>query len=282
MAADILVVSNVDAPAVTTYAPTLSILLKFVAEDGLETAFQTGISAEPSAPVVVNHVDLTETPRPYRDYFRRFPRAINAGLVDIGKATVCRERLVRPDSDYRGPVIVKTNLNYGGMPERASITRSATGLGRWFRLRRHSPRSIDPHEYPIYQRAEDVPPSVWNNPDLVVQQFHAERTAEGYYCLRFWYVFGSRGFHSRIATDTPIVKGSNILERRLIEEPTPPGLLAARERLGVDYGRFDYVISDGEAVLFDVNRTPNVQFQTVALFEEQYRNLAKGVYDFLP
>ncbi|MGE3618455.1 MAG: hypothetical protein AB7L66_21470 [Gemmatimonadales bacterium] len=282
MPADILVVSNVAAPAVAAYAPTLSVLLKFAAGDGLRVAFQTGIAAEPSAPVVANHVDLTETPPAYRDYFRRFPRGVNTALVDIGKATVCHDRLVRPDGDYRGPVIVKTNLNYGGMPERASIRGTATGLGRWFRLRRHAHRSIDPHEYPIYQRVEDVPPAVWNNVDLVVQPFRTERTDEGYYCLRFWYVFGSRGFHSRIATDTPIVKGSNILDRRLIEEPTPPGLLAARERLGVDYGRFDYVISDGEAILFDVNRTPNVQFQTVAIFEQQYRDLAKGVYEFLP
>jgi hypothetical protein len=52
----------------------------------------------------------------------------------------------------------------------------------------------------------------------------------------------------------PVIKGANILEFE--EAPTPPELYSIRQRLGFDYGRFDYVLRDGKVVLFDVNRTP--------------------------
>jgi hypothetical protein len=37
----------------------------------------------------------------------------------------------------------------------------------------------------------------------------------------------------------------------------PDEIRAERERMGFDYGKFDFVVNDGKAVLFDANRTPH-------------------------
>ena len=54
--------------------------------------------------------------------------------------------------------------------------------------------------------------------------------------------------------------------------------MAVRRELGFDYGRFDYVLHEGEVVLLDVNHTP------VGVPERQRRigqMLAAGIASFL-
>ena len=46
----------------------------------------------------------------------RFPASINAAVTDISKRSYS-QLLVVADSDWDGPVIVKSNLNYHGLPE---------------------------------------------------------------------------------------------------------------------------------------------------------------------
>jgi hypothetical protein len=277
MASDILIVA--DAPFLPS--GTFSILAGCFKQYGLKVDAQIGLGSEQNSRCVFNHVDLTTTPEPYLDYFKTFPNGINTSLVDISKSLVCHESLVTQNDDYQGAVIVKTNLNCGGAPELEGMQRSGeVPQGRVIQNYSNA-RFMDPGKYLIYKSAKDVPSGVWKNPDLIVQQFRAEIDGHGRYCLRYWYVLGSKGFHTRIATDKPIVKGSNILDRQLLDEPTPPALLQAKERLGVDYGRFDYIVSSGEAVLFDVNRTPCIRPESAALYQKQFEEMSMGVYEFL-
>jgi hypothetical protein len=53
---------------------------------------------------------------------------------------------------------------------------------------------------------------------------------------------------------SPIIKAANTL--RIEPVDVHPALREKRRRLGFDYGKFDYVEHDGEAILLDANRTP--------------------------
>jgi hypothetical protein len=281
MGSDILIVSNDAFFVPGNIIQSFSILVNCFKQYGLKVDTQIGLDVEKKSRCVFNHVDLTTTPKPYIDYFKTFPNGINTSLVDIRKSLVCHESLVTPDDSYQGAVIVKTNLNCGGAPERRELTRSGRLPKGWIKQNYSNARFMDPGNYPIFKNVSDVPPGVWENPNLIVQQFRTEMDDHGRYCLRYWYVLGSKGFHTRIATDKPIVKGSNILDRQLLDEPIPPALLQAKERLGVDFGRFDYIVSKGEAILFDVNRTPCIPSEPAALYKKKFQEMSMGVFEFL-
>src|SRR5690606_13296717 len=108
--------------------------------------------------------------------------------------------------DVAGPVIVKTDRNYGGIKEYRLAERERLGWRRHLRPERSAfpPAGaagwsrvawIDPAEYPVFDSVRDVPAAVWAKPALVVQRFVPERDAEGNYLLRSWYLLGGRGFH---------------------------------------------------------------------------------------
>jgi hypothetical protein len=277
MDSDILIV--LDAPILS--AGAFSLLVDRFRQHGLKVATQIGLAVEKKARCVFNHVDLTTTPKPYLDYFKTFPNGINTSLVDISKSLVCHGSLVTPDDGYQGAVIVKTNLNCGGTPELDFFKRAGKLPQGRIKQSYSNARFMDPGNYPIYKSVNDVPPGVWENPHLIVQQFRTELDEQGRYCLRHCYVLGSKGFHTRNVSEKPIVKGRNILDRQVLDEPIPPALLQAKERLGVDYGRLDYIVSNGEMVLFDVNRTPSIREQTVARYQNQFLEMSRGVFDFL-
>jgi hypothetical protein len=58
--------------------------------------------------------------------------------------------------------------------------------------------------------------------------------------------------------------------------PVPDFLRAERERLGFDYGKFDFVIHDGQAVLLDANKTPGPPPSSPDAMERNAR-LAGGI-----
>ncbi|MCJ7788327.1 MAG: hypothetical protein MUP20_06450, partial [Methyloceanibacter sp.] len=79
----------------------------------------------------------------------------------------------------------------------------------------------------------------------------------------------------------PIVKGRNIIDRWVVDLATPPEMIALREAMRVDFGRFDYVLIDGKPVVFDVNRTPASTAGAVAKYAPQWAQLAEGIHKFL-
>jgi hypothetical protein len=71
-----------------------------------------------------------------------------------------------------------------------------------------------------------------------------------------WIVFGDRSLGRILVSKDPIVKSGSA---RLGEVGEPPReIKEARARLGLDYGKMDYVIHNGRGVLIDVNTTPTV------------------------
>ena len=75
-----------------------------------------GLSNIPLADVVIVHMDLTVIPKEYVDLINEFPKVINGEILDISRRRFSQLLLSKTDS-YKGPVIVKTNANYGGLPE---------------------------------------------------------------------------------------------------------------------------------------------------------------------
>ena len=119
--------------------------------------------------------------------------------------------IVRPEDGYEGPVIVKTERNYGGRPE----ARFAARRSVWARAVGHAKRKLPwrlVHElpaeaYPIFASPREVPPGVWRNPNLLVQRLLCERHGD-LYALRRWTFLGDCEIHNISFGTTPIVKAS--------------------------------------------------------------------------
>jgi hypothetical protein len=54
-----------------------------------------------------------------------------------------------------------------------------------------------------------------------------------------------------------------------------------RARLGFDYGKFDFVIHEGQAVLLDANRTPTAVRNLSTYQQRHAQSLAGGIGYFL-
>lgn len=271
---------------------SIRILISIWREMGLRVAVQRGPARliRSRASVAVNHVSLTVTPPRYLRYLRRFPTVINGALTDTSKSRYCE--VLSPTAGYEGAVLVKTNLNYGGGSElhllrQSRMARGLQVLRTKFGKRAARPRSfwsdavyLKSHDYPIFAHSSLVPVDAWNNPNLVIQKFQPEIDSAGLYRLRWWYVLGDRGFHGLVTAKHPVVKGTRVISRQVTNQPTPPALERLRKAMHIDYGRVDYVMIDGEPLVFDINRTPISSPDTVRAYAAQWRDLAQGIRAF--
>jgi len=249
-----------------------------------------GVRHQARADVVIPHVNLTVTPKEYRDFFLAYPNVFNRHVVDISKSRVSTN-LVKRNDGCIGPVIVKTERNYGGLPEQRLCSQSRLGQWKWAgvvrrllpTLRRRdtggiawrSVQYLPPTDYPVFPSVGEVPEGVFANRNLVVEKFFPE-IAEGDYCLRYYYFCGSAGVNLLFRSKEKVVKARTTL--KVEEAPIPEGLYDIRKKLGFDYGKFDYVLRDGKVVLFDVNRTPATgALQHWGLTETVARQLAGGI-----
>jgi hypothetical protein len=239
-------------------------------------------SARIDADVAILHVDLTVVPQEHLDYVRQYPVAVNGRVADISKRRISAN-LVRRGDGYDGPVIVKTNSNCGGATEdleerrgsrRRRIIRSVRMALPWtFRAR------LPTAQYRIFDSPRGVPRVAWLNRDLVVERFLPERR-DGFFCLRTWVFMGDRETNSLSLSNHPVVKSENVVRREVVDE-VPAELRRMRVDLGFDFGKFDYGIVDGRAVLYDANRTPTVGSFTREQFLPRIRVLAEGIRAFV-
>ncbi len=79
-----------------------------------------GTADIPMADIVIPHIDLTVIPQEYIDIIAKFPLAINGKILNTSRRPFSKLMLSKTDN-YTGPVIVKTNANYGGMPEKNKL-----------------------------------------------------------------------------------------------------------------------------------------------------------------
>jgi len=249
----ILFHENATEPMLRNYYITR--LADYWREDGHEVIYLFGVSDFVPADLVIVHVDLSVVPEIYLEFARRYPIALNAKIRDIRKSTISKNLLRRGDL-YDGRVIVKSNLNYAGAPERFLAANRpspypASRLLSWVR-RARSAEFRSPIDYRIYENLRQVPSRNFEQEDLVVEKFLPEME-NGLYCTRNFHFLGDRIACIRRKARNPIVFGATYIE---VERVDPhPEIVAMRETLGFDYGKFDYVVVDGRAVLLDVNKT---------------------------
>jgi hypothetical protein len=255
---------------------------------GIQVEVLHGIDKKPEADLVIPQIDMTIIPDSYLRFLDNYPDVVNRRVRDISKRRISQNLVHGPD-DYDGPVIVKTNRNFGGLPEvhlsgsRPIPSRSSKIRRLWWRLGGRRARrsgdlasvtSLNPHQYPIFDSPKDLPSGVFENDALIVERFLPERDGD-LYCLRNYVFLGDRHVCTRRTGKKPIVKGQTVVSRE--DVPVHDAIVAARERLGFEFGKFDYVIHDGEAVLIDVNQTPCIVDHVAAEYQRQLSILEEGI-----
>jgi hypothetical protein len=254
-------------------------------EDGHEVVYLYGPRRREPADILFVHVNLSVVPAEYLGFAASYPVALNARLRDIRKSAISAN-LVQAGDDWPGPVIVKSDLNYGGLPEDALGTnwleqRFAPwrrAARRWPGLFRSARLITDWRDYRVYARIEDVPAELRRSRNVVVEKFRPELD-EGLYHLRIYQFLGERHTCARLVSREPVVKAQNSIR---VESSEPhPEVQSWRRRLRMDYGKIDYVVNGGEAVLLDVNKTTGASRRMAnADLSAMRRHLAEGLYGF--
>lgn len=248
---------------------------------GHEIVTRYGIHSLPEADVVVLHVDLTKVPWVYRWQLRHFPLVINRNVNNISKRKIS-DHLIGRDEAYTGPVIIKTNLNFGGAPEtgdRSLFRRIKRRLRllpndkNWRRINR-----LNPLDYPIFDNKTEVPAGVWSNQNLIVQRFMPEREGDLFY-VRYWSFFGDVGWAARFGSKTPIAKYETCVTEH-VRIPIPKKLVSLRKEFGLDYGRFDYVEHEGKLIILDVNKTLGAA-TNMEDYQKELEEFAQGINGFV-
>ena len=272
-----------------------------------EAAERVLIGVPECARAVVMHVDASTTdgfiadPPALWDALRhRGVRVLNACATDIRKSVlharcealgVATARTTRDGApDER--VIVKTNLNSAGEPERV-LARLST-IGRRFAHELH-PEMTDASHYRICRR-DEVADTEWANPTLVVERFISN--PDGRY-FRV-HTIGRATCVAEIWNTFDIKKGTAGVVRRVNHfywttgaRTDPVGSsheTAARAAylvrrvhaaMGIDYGASDCVMDDrtGALVVVDVNKTPGAG--SMAKRPDILAHLRRGFDDLL-
>jgi hypothetical protein len=258
-------------------------------DDGITVDVVRGPDRLGVADIVIPHFDVTVTPPVYSAALDRRPAVLNRRVVSIAKSTFS-DLMLDADDGYTGPVIVKTDRNYGGLPEARLRSSSAPApvrilravLARLRRLRAapviwSQVQTMRPDAYPVYASLRDVPRGVFDNDSLIVEKFCPELEGEDY-CVRYHYFLGDCEFNMRLRSKAKVVRGSGA--HHCEELPTiPDEIYSIRRRLGLGYGKLDYVMRDGAVVLLDVNRTPACSvLDRFGLTEKVARQLAAGIH----
>ncbi len=251
---------------------------------GMRVEVVAGPRPVSSVSIGLLHVDLTRVPPEYAALTRSYPVLLNGAVLDIGKRRLGVGLLER-DSPYDGPVIVKTDLNARGNPERIA---QQWRRGRAARVREKLLDRVFPRRptgrlwregYPVFSSKARVPSWVWARPDLVVQRFITDHIGGGEYALRQWTFFGASELNVVRVLSGSNRPGARFTSMRPAGE-VPPELRALRLEMGFDFGKFDYFLEDGRPTVIDVNKTPTYGL-TSALRREALPHLADGLKRWL-
>ena len=93
----------------------LAHMVKYWKQQGIEVHATAGCNYIP-ADLAFLHVDTSVVADEYLELGRRYPVTLNGGVKSILKTSISKYLLKR-DDHYSGPVIVKTDANYGGANE---------------------------------------------------------------------------------------------------------------------------------------------------------------------
>jgi len=275
MPESITIISNEFSAPMENSRYFLSRLVKSWKQQGIKIHETAGCDYIP-AELAFLHIDTTVVADEYLELGKQYPIAINGRVKDILK-TSFSQYLLKRDDDYQGPVIVKTNANYGGVNE--FIIAAETGQSTWYDPDIERPwrkrEIMDSLKYPIFDKLADVPPGVWKNDRLIVEKFLPERLENGDYRSRIYAFFGEQEFAAWMSSPKPVVKSAVATDMGLIDE-IPQSIREIRKASGYDYGKFDYTEVNGQVILFDMNKTPAIGSQILDLLSarklEQFAN----------
>jgi hypothetical protein len=229
------------------------------------------------ADVCILHHDRTRIDRDKLPPAPASARVLNGEALDISKRLYTQLE-VSPSDDWDAPVIIKTDLNNFGSAERR-LGRPSIFDSMRKRLSRYSwrmARRLPPREYPVLDSIRDVPDWVWADRGYLVEKFLPERH-EGLFSIRGWLFFGSRSYGYRLFATDPMVKTGTMVRHEFITE-IPDELRQMRARLKLDFGKFDYVVHDGRAIVLDANKTAALAGEGNS---PRLKMLAEGIGDFL-
>jgi hypothetical protein len=243
---------------------------EFWREDGHEVVFLFGIEQFVPADLVIVHVDLTIVPQEYLDFAKRYPVALNGRVKDIRKSTYSR-LLVRPEDAWREKVIVKSNYNFAGTPERnLGVSLDPRGVSNSY--------FWSPRDYQVYETLNAVPASLFDDPNVIVEKFQPE-FANGLYFMRAMLFLGDRFTCTRFVSREPIVNGATNIGSETIEPHAE--MIELAKAMKFDYGKFDYVIYEGKPILLDANKTTGgVTASTDPKMIARRRHRAQGLYKY--
>ena len=248
-------------------------VLQELSRRGHKVQVVVGAGAQVSGDLAILHVDCSLTPPEYLTLANTFPRCVNGRVIDITKRATSGALLAEGD-DWPGPVIVKSNLNAKGFPE-AQQNIAAGKLGQPV----PHPKAPMLMQYKVYDSIGELPEMAWSSPHLVVERFIPEPDEDGY-AIRVWIFMGERERCARNVAHSQMIKAEDIV--RIEPVPVPEEMRELREALGFDYGKFDFVMHEGRAVLLDANKTPGTATTLQKRHKEGAANLADGLEALLP
>lgn len=256
-------------------------------EEGHDVFYLFGTDQFVPADLIFVHIDLSKVPKSYLEFAGQYPVAVNGKISNINKSTFS-QNILRPGDSWDGPVIVKTDKNAAGVPERwrgGLMKKVQNKLLSVLNLRHSdfhllSPRIKSPYDYPVFDHLTEVPRHYFYHPGLIVQKFTPEMD-DGYYCLRYMSFLGDRISCTRLKGKHPVVTGStaDVVEHTI--EPHDE-IIEMRKKLNFDYGKFDYVVVDGQPILLDTNKTVGSSPNLVdnAEMRERRKFRAEGIYSY--
>jgi len=252
-------------------------------QNGIDVVIIKGTRQElPPADIAILHTDITAVGDDYVRIINHYPKVINGKVTDISK-TAFSDLIVNMNDAYNGRVIVKTNANFGGMREREEDLKN----GDWeagIDIQRPWRRVEWMEEYPVFNSLAEVPNGVWRNRKLVVEKFLPEQNEQGDYLLKIWVFFGDQEIYFQCVSSEPVIKSHNVIRREYLDiNDVPDSMREMRVKLGFDYGKFDFALCGGEAVLYDVNRTPGgaANATSTERAKKSYRILSAGLDSFI-
>lgn len=231
----------------------------------------------PTTDAVIAHTDYSMIDE---HFFRQVDEGIpviNSAARNILKSNVS-QLLINENSKWHGPVIIKTDANCHAAEEYAYHGLDLLRLLKIFAGRFVSWQwtgELPFRTYPILERTDQVPGWVWQDHRLVVEKFMPERDGE-LYVLRLWMFFGEQEYCMRVCSELPVVKSRKLVSVDLVEE-VPDAVRSVRRKLGLDFGKIDFVMHGNDALVFDVNKTPTVDLNKRGQLGPFVRRLADGL-----
>lgn len=259
---------------------------KYWEEDGHEVIFLFGTEKYVPADLVFVHVDLSVIPDSYLEFAQQYPIAINGKVKDIRKSSYSQSLLQLGDN-WDGPVIVKSDKNCAGTPElirgglMGRIQKKLLKTIRGFKLDSITPGILTAMDYKIFDHLREIPKAYFYHPGLIIEKFIPETDGDQY-TVRMTSFLGNRYSTMQLKGNHPILKGDTT-ETVTYEIESHPAVEKWRKELNFDYGKFDYVVSDGKAILLDANKTVGCSPSLVDSkeLEERRRYRARGLYSYL-